>query len=204
MDRKIASVAWTKMSLVKVRSSRGENWLLANCSVTTVSENVSDVTVISELAMASSNVRAAPASPPNNRAVNQDGNPSSTTASTRGRDTPAATARTMPSTGSGRSWVRTVSRADTKTGLIRLGPGFPLELPVPRTSDQVALGRKNNRWRGHRSNDIGIPARVWYWVVLGVPRKPITWAWMRRRSPQLTRRCEPVPAWVLGAQLYTQ
>ena len=63
--RNSASVTWTNRSRVNVRSSRGENWLLASCRVTTVSEKVSDVTVISELAMASSTVRAASAPPPN-------------------------------------------------------------------------------------------------------------------------------------------
>ena len=60
--------------LVKVRKSRGENWLLANCNVATVSENVNDVTVISELAIASSRVRAAPGSPSKITALIQDGN----------------------------------------------------------------------------------------------------------------------------------
>ncbi len=59
-----ASVAWTARSLVKVRSRRGENWLLASWSVTTVSENVSAVTVISELAIVPSSVRAALGPPP--------------------------------------------------------------------------------------------------------------------------------------------
>ena len=48
-----------------MRSSLGENYPLASCSVTTVSEKVNDVTVISELAIALSTVRAAPAPPPN-------------------------------------------------------------------------------------------------------------------------------------------
>ena len=42
-----ARVRCTNRSREKVRSSRGENWLLASCSVTTVRENVNDVTVIS-------------------------------------------------------------------------------------------------------------------------------------------------------------
>ena len=62
--RNIASVTWTNRSWVKVRSSRGENWLLASCRVTTVRENVNEVTVISELETALRTVRAAPASPP--------------------------------------------------------------------------------------------------------------------------------------------
>lgn len=50
---------------LNVRSSRGENWLLASCNVTTVRENVSDVTVIRNPATASRTARAASAPPPN-------------------------------------------------------------------------------------------------------------------------------------------
>ena len=63
--RNMARVPCTNRSRVKVRSSRGENWLDASCSVTTVSEKVSDVTVMSELATALSTDRAAPGPPPN-------------------------------------------------------------------------------------------------------------------------------------------
>ncbi len=56
-------MAWTNWSLVKVRSNRGENWLLASCRVTTVSENVSDVTVIIEVPITPKSDRAASASP---------------------------------------------------------------------------------------------------------------------------------------------
>ncbi len=74
-------VACTNTSLVKVRSRRGENWLLANCKVTTVRENVRDVTVISELDTASSTVRPASASPPNSTPANHEGTEASTCAS---------------------------------------------------------------------------------------------------------------------------
>ena len=66
MPRKSARVPWTTRSRVKVRSSRGENWLLASCSVTTVREKVSAVTVIREPATAARTVRAA-SGPPVNR-----------------------------------------------------------------------------------------------------------------------------------------
>ena len=58
------SVRCTNLSRAKVRNSRGENWLLASCNVTRVSENVSDVTVITEPAMAASRSRAAAGPPP--------------------------------------------------------------------------------------------------------------------------------------------
>ena len=48
---------------MKVRSSRGEYWLLASCRVTTVRENVSAVTVIIEPATACSTIRALPGPP---------------------------------------------------------------------------------------------------------------------------------------------
>lgn len=63
--RKSARVVWTYRSAVKVRNRRGENWLLASCSVSTVSEKVSAVTVTSEPAIAVSTERAASALPPN-------------------------------------------------------------------------------------------------------------------------------------------
>ena len=88
---------------MKVRSSRGENWLLASCRVTTVSEKVSDVTVISELATAPRTDRAALPSPPNSSWESSRGSWSPIALSTTGRPTPAATARTTPRTGSGHS-----------------------------------------------------------------------------------------------------
>ena len=61
-----ASATWTNRSRAKVRRTRGEYWVLASWSVTTVSEKVSDVTVMSDVAMADSTVRAA-SWPPLNR-----------------------------------------------------------------------------------------------------------------------------------------
>ena len=55
----------TTRSDMNVRSSRGENSLLASCKVTTVRENVNAVTVISEPVTATSTDRAASAAPPN-------------------------------------------------------------------------------------------------------------------------------------------
>ncbi len=109
--RNSARVDWTNTSLEKVRSRRGENWLLASCSVTTVKEKVNDVTVISELDTASNTVRAAPGSPPKVIERTQDGTESSTRASSRGINTPATRATSTPTTGSGHSWDLTVSRA---------------------------------------------------------------------------------------------
>jgi len=84
VPRKSASVRWTKGSRENVRSRRGENWLLASCRVTTVSENVSDVTVISEPPIADRTVRAASAPPPNRYALSLGGRLSSTRVSTEG------------------------------------------------------------------------------------------------------------------------
>ena len=95
---------------MKVRSSRGENWLLASCSVTTVREKVSAVTVISELEMAASTVRPADGLPPKSRSVSHCGNADWMLSSLRGSSTPAISASAMPRHGSGHNWVRNASR----------------------------------------------------------------------------------------------
>ena len=126
--RKIARVTWTNRSWVKVRSSRGENWLLASWSVTTVRENVSDVTVISELATALSTVRAAPGSPLKIRVFSSPDRCASRRTSSSGTRIPAATARTTPRMGSGHSWVRTpsctVCTARRRERFTRSGPSW--------------------------------------------------------------------------------
>ena len=92
--RNNANVAWTNWSLVKVRSNRGENWLLANCKVTTVRENVRDVTVIKEDAIAPSNDRAASASPSNSQLLTAVGSVPSTPVSRCGNPIPSSSATT--------------------------------------------------------------------------------------------------------------
>ncbi len=92
---------------MKVRSNRGENWLLASCRVTTVSENVSDVTVISEPEMALSTVRAASAPPPKSRSEL----PRPTCASSWGSSRPRTSAARTASAGMGHSFVRKPSRS---------------------------------------------------------------------------------------------
>ena len=108
--RNSASVAWTNWSPAKVRSSRGENWLLASCSVTTVRENVRAVTVIMDEAIASSRVRAASTSPPKSQTWTESGRSSSTLASSSGRPNPSSTASVTAIMGTGHSRVRTRSR----------------------------------------------------------------------------------------------
>jgi hypothetical protein len=58
-------VTCTKRSELNVRSSRGENWLLASWSVTTVRLKVRDVRVTSEPEMAASTDLAASGPPVN-------------------------------------------------------------------------------------------------------------------------------------------
>lgn len=54
----------TSLSRIKVRSRRGENWLLASCNVTTVSEKANAVTVTMAPAMVCSRLLAAVGPPP--------------------------------------------------------------------------------------------------------------------------------------------
>jgi hypothetical protein len=106
--RNSARVRWTTRSRVNVRSRRGENWLLASWRVTTVSEKVSAVTVISEPAMVPSTERAASAPRPNRYPVSPSG--STVTASSWGSATPRTTASATPRVGSGHTCVVRASR----------------------------------------------------------------------------------------------
>jgi len=170
--RKTPRVACTNMSLVKVRSSRGENWLLASCRVTTVRENVNEVTVIRELETASRTVRAAPASPPKVTADNQSGRDPSTAASRCGSANPTTSAATTDMTGSGHSRERTASlnpaRGDLTTAPRRrhparyqpsTGSGWARSGGSVRTDrswvgDRVLLSpaREQDDGRGHEGN----------------------------------------------------
>jgi hypothetical protein len=78
--------------------------------VTTVKKNVSDVTVIIELATASNTVRAASASPPKTTALNHGGSCWSTRESRSGIITPNTAARVTPRIGMGHSFVLSASR----------------------------------------------------------------------------------------------
>ena len=108
-DMKSARVKCTNRSATKVRSKRGENWLLASCRVTTVSENVNEVTVISDPAMASSTDRAASGPPLKRSAERIGGSDPSRVASKVGSAVPATSANTTAKVGTGHSCVRTAS-----------------------------------------------------------------------------------------------
>ncbi len=175
-------VAWTKMSLVSVRSNLGENWLLASCRVTTVSEKVRDVTVINELDTAANTVRAAAASPPNSTPPNHDGTDPSTPASRRESSTPTIAARMTAATGRGHNWVRTVSR--TVDHRLRTGAHPPSVFHRPGDGD------KSDPWR---------------WPVH--PRTPNRPSGVRngqegeRGSVQITSRQDDPSWWTLPCQL---
>jgi len=160
VPRNSANVRWTSGSRENVRNNRGENWLLASCSVTTVSENVSDVTVISEPAIADRTVRAASAPPPNRYALSVGGTLSSTFVSTAGVSTPRATASRTPTVGIGHRRLCSASRR-TFTRLLapnaisarppatllrqaRMDAGLDLAIGVD--PDQAATGPEDTTW----------------------------------------------------------
>ena len=104
--RKRASVPCTNRSELKVRSSRGENWLLAGCNVTTVSEKVRDVTVIRDPEIACRTDVAASGPPLKRKAEISAGNSPSTPASNAAGAVHGNAATATASSGSGHSCVR--------------------------------------------------------------------------------------------------
>src|SRR5436190_9028305 len=67
METKAPSTAWVGRSDMKLRSTRGEYWLAARDSATTVIENTTPATVTIEVAIADNRPRAPAAPEPNRR-----------------------------------------------------------------------------------------------------------------------------------------